>query len=407
MKKRILAVLMTAALCVGALGGCGESGNSGEEKATYSTEVQVAGASAGLNEEQESALKEQEAVTEKYDPTSVKVPVQKIGMLSMLNMAPEGMGPYSVTRGTALSLLEKEGYVFFPFQFDVEGSMMTGQVEIKFYDSLTEMQMGLMANDIDFLSCYKSVADYLTSRNDSLTSLYMYDLKKERNTFADMMMNGILGNDFSFLMLQGNEALRDEFDSAISEMKQDGTLDRLIEEQIATASSGQDPVPVAIEKIDGAQTIRVAVTGALPPMDYVAADGTPAGFNTAVLAEIGKRTGKNIELIVVDSIGRATALSSGTADAVFWTRTSQYADQVAEASEEEREQQKKELNKGLNEEELACVEYIDSILEFSSYGRLDMPENTITTQPYYSDLITNVLTKEKQNEIMNGAAGKE
>lgn len=402
MKKRILAVVMAAVLGMGVLGGCGSSGvKEGTEAA------EPVGMMDNLRPEDEAALKEQEAVTEKYDPNSVKVPVSKIGMISMLNMAPEGMGAYSVTRGTALSLLAKEGYVFFPFQFDVQGSMTKGQVEIKFYDSMTELQMALTAGDIDFLSCYKSVADYLTARNDSLTSLYMYDTKKERNTFANMMMNGILGNDFSFLMLKGNEALRDEFDKAITEMKEDGTLDRLIEEQIVTASAGKDPVPISIEKIDGADTIRVAVTGALPPMDYVAADGTPAGFNTAVLAEIGKRIGKNIDLVVVDSIGRATALSSGNADAVFWTRTSATSDLYAAASDEEQKAMKEKIEKDLNEEELACINYIDSILEFSAYGKLDMPENTITTEPYYSDLITNVLTKEKQNEIMSGAAGKE
>ena len=45
---------------------------------------------------------------------------------------------------------------------------------------------------------------------------------------------------------------------------------------------------------------------------------------------------KNIEIVIVDSIGRATALSSGTVDAVFWTRTNEAASTFAEMSEEER-----------------------------------------------------------------------
>ena len=102
-------------------------------------------------------------------------------------------------------------------------------------------------------------------------------------------------------------------------MKEDGTLQKLIDEYIIKASDGGEPVAIAFEKFEG-DPIRIAVTGSLPPMDYVAADGTFAGFNTAVLAEIGKRLQKNIELVQVDSIGRALALSEGTVDVVFWTR---------------------------------------------------------------------------------------
>ena len=55
-----------------------------------------------------------------------------------------------------------------------------------------------------------------------------------------------------------------------------------------------------------------------PPIDYIDADGAPAGFNTAVLAEIGRRLGVNIELISAQTGSRTMALTSGTADAVFW-----------------------------------------------------------------------------------------
>ena len=60
------------------------------------------------------------------------------------------------------------------------------------------------------------------------------------------------------------------------------------------------------------------MTGDLPPLDFVNADGTPAGFNTAVLSEISKRIGKNIEMIQVDSAARGTALTSGQVDVIFW-----------------------------------------------------------------------------------------
>ena len=71
-------------------------------------------------------------------------------------------------------------------------------------------------------------------------------------------------------------------------------------------------------KFDGAKTIKVAVTGDLPPLDFISANGKPAGFNTAVLAEIANRMLLNIELVNVDGGARAAALTSKQVDVVFW-----------------------------------------------------------------------------------------
>ena len=98
-----------------------------------------------------------------------------------------------------------------------------------------------------------------------------------------------------------------------------GTLEELVRVHITDVAESGESVAVAFEQFDG-EPIRVAVTGSLPPMDYVADDGSFAGFNTAILAEIGKRLKKNIELVQVDSVGRALALAQGNVDAVFWTR---------------------------------------------------------------------------------------
>ena len=62
------------------------------------------------------------------------------------------------------------------------------------------------------------------------------------------------------------------------------------------------------------------MTGDLPPLDLIRADGTPAGFNTAVLSEIGKRINKNFELVSVDSAARSAALASDKVQLVFWVR---------------------------------------------------------------------------------------
>lgn len=100
-------------------------------------------------------------------------------------------------------------------------------------------------------------------------------------------------------------------------MKEDKTLAALQMSYVVNPGVSK-PEAVQFAKFDGAETVKVAITGDIPPIDYVAADGTPAGFNTAILAELGKHLKMNIELVQVDSGARAAALSSKRADVVFW-----------------------------------------------------------------------------------------
>ena len=144
-------------------------------------------------------------------------------------------------------------------------------------------------------------------------------------------------------------------------------------------------------EISGADTVKVAVTGALAPMDYVAADGSPAGFNTAVLAEISNRIGKNIELVVVDSAGRAAALASGAVDAVFWTRTNSEAQEATVRTEEERKAKRAELDAAMTGEEVALLNELSERIDPSAYANADMPEGTIITEPYFSDILVPVM----------------
>ena len=120
-------------------------------------------------------------------------------------------------------------------------------------------------------------------------------------------------------MREDDTALKNSFDAAIDAMKADGTLNALIDKYIDKPS--EKPLAAEMPTFDGADTIKIGVTGDLPPLDFVGADGKPAGFNTAVLAEISKRIGKNFKLIQIASAARAVALTSKKVDVVFWVVT--------------------------------------------------------------------------------------
>lgn len=173
----------------------------------------------------------------------------------------------------------------------------------KYFDKMNDMQLALEANKIDMLSTYQNVANYMIQRSDNKEIL-----PSEK----------ILSDSFCFAVREGDNNLKDELNTAIKAMATDGTLANLVKQYITELKSGAEPPAVPITQIEGADTIKVAVTGDLPPFDMILADGTPAGFSTAVLAEISRRINKNIELVSVDSATRAEILSSKGADVVFW-----------------------------------------------------------------------------------------
>ena len=174
---------------------------------------------------------------------------------------------------------------------------------LNFYDDFQSMQMALSTKKIDKIQTYGSVAKYLTAHNSDFV-------------IDDSQQTVELVDNFCLATRENDIELKNSLDAAINSMKSDGTLDALIKEFILDPQ--ETPHAVALPHFDGAKTIHVGITGDLPPLDLVLADGTPAGFNTAVLAEISKRIQMNVELIQINSAARAVALTSGQIDVIFW-----------------------------------------------------------------------------------------
>ena len=305
-----------------------------------------------------------------------------MGTLSLLNMTEEEYLAKTKGKLIALQYLVEQG----AYQ-NTPGEVIPDSItepRVIFYDTLDAMLMALEAGDIDSAEVPVCVADYLCAHNDKLTTRGSFDLSNADDFTKQVAYR--LGAGFSFLTTEDKADIRDVLDQAITEMKADGTLDALVQSYITDAVNGE-PYPVKFTQTDG-ETIRVAITGALPPMDYVAADGTPAGFNTALLAEFGRRMNVNFELVQVDCIGRAAALASGQVDLVFWTNGKDgRADGRKEAVERRESGQE-------TEEQRALLQSIDGGKGTGSGRRFkDVPDGTITTQPYFSDLLIAVAMK--------------
>lgn len=260
-------------------------------------------------------------------------------------------------------------------------------LEMVEFDNLNAMQMALDARQIDAMILYTTVGTYLANttggyyggfQDHSADSEKLMDYSNPAVAFTVFISDAMMGTDFSLMMLEENAALRDEIDQALADMKEEGVLAELLNEMYNLETE-----PVEMPVIEGAETIKVAVTGDLPPFDYVDASGMPAGFNTAVLAEISKRIGKNIELVSVDSASRALALTSRNVDAVFWTR-------VGAANPE---------TYGIDietfpEDMKSAIDAVTAMSEEVRDTTGDIPEGMILTEPYLHDMYVLVFPKE-------------
>ncbi len=211
-----------------------------------------------------------------------------------------------------------------------------------FFDNMVSMLAALQSGQIDAMSTYSSVAKYLLAQN------------AEFETVTDRIPK--VSDSFCCALREEDSALKKEFDDAILKLTADGTLAALVNTYISEADYTVAPPIVEMPTFDGGQTVKVAVTGDLPPLDFVSADGTPAGFNTALLAEISRLIGKNFSLVQVDSGARSAALTSNQVDVVFW----------------------------------AVVPKNDTLAP----PDCDKPDGVILTEPYFSDEIIHVKTKE-------------
>ena len=202
----------------------------------------------------------------------------------------------------------------------------------RFYDSLSQMQMALSRGDIEEMILPDFVAEYLMKVNKSYTPCCISN-------------SGQMSLCFGFM--KDRVHLRDRWNAALISMRNDYTLSGLFQKYVKNfppdetydAIYGITPKQrrrqnrITFDSFPDAQTVKVAVTGDLPPVDFVDDMGLPAGYSMAVLAEIGRRLRVNINVIQVETGARTAAIVSGKTDVVFWYEVSKMTDKYLDVPE--------------------------------------------------------------------------
>ncbi|MCQ2609484.1 MAG: transporter substrate-binding domain-containing protein, partial [Lachnospiraceae bacterium] len=168
--------------------------------------------------------------------------------------------------------------------------------KITYYDDINTLILALKNGKINLAYLGESVARYVMSKDET-----MGYVKTEYS----------LPNEYALCMREEDIQLINSMNEAIKAMKADGTLKKLADENIEAVINGSEPQVVSLPKVDGRRTIVVAITGDIPPMDYISKDGTAAGFNVALLKELSDRCDINVELSLINAQARAASLMSG------------------------------------------------------------------------------------------------
>ena len=217
----------------------------------------------------------------------------KVGILSKLNMTEEEYTQFIAAGRQARA-----------WNFFTSKQTAPEKIEFHFFDTLLAMQLALNAGEIEEMALPEAVANYIVNATGN------YEVTSIARTLPAYLA-------FGFKEGKDPELVK-QFNDAILSMKEDGALAVLYAKYIYDAGIG-DPEAVSFRNFPNVdKTITIAVTGDLPSIDYVDAEGFAAGFNTAVIAEIGRRLKVNINLVNIDAGARAATLASERADAVFW-----------------------------------------------------------------------------------------
>lgn len=174
--------------------------------------------------------------------------------------------------------------------------------EVVYFNRGMDALTALKAGKIDALPIHQFTADYILKRNNDLKAIPV------EAEFEGGVIMAVRSEDL---------ALKAALDSAIVILKENGTLKALEDEWVTNLPATNEPSNTEISKIEGAKTIYIGVSGDYPPLDYIAADGRPAGFNVAILNEIGKILNLNFEFVSLETQARFAALTSKKIDVIF------------------------------------------------------------------------------------------
>ena len=175
--------------------------------------------------------------------------------------------------------------------------------EVVEYARRSDAIMAVVSGKADAIACPSFVAEYYAKRNSAL---------KVVEPSAKIPYKVIM------VVRKEDEALRTQLNQAIGMLNESGRLQSLENEWITNLPLEGEPSNIGQANSAGARTVKVGISGDFPPLDYISADGRPAGFNVAFMSEIGTQLDVRFEFVSLEAASRFPALASGKIDVIFF-----------------------------------------------------------------------------------------
>lgn len=178
---------------------------------------------------------------------------------------------------------------------DYEGDEAGTKIER--YNKGADAIQALKQGKVDSVIIDEQPAKAFVEKNDDLTIL--------SDVFAD--------EEYAICISKDNPELTAEFNEAIKELKEDGTLDEIVKNYIGDDTKGKTPYE-SPEDVDHSKgTLKMATNAAFEPYEYYDGD-TVVGIDADMAKAICDKLGYDLEIEDMEFDSIITAVSSGKAD---------------------------------------------------------------------------------------------
>lgn len=172
-----------------------------------------------------------------------------------------------------------------------------GETKVEQYSKAADAVQTLKQGKIDCVIIDRQPAEAFVAKNDDLMIL--------EEEFAV--------EDYAIAVAKGNDELTEKLNTALAEIKADGTLDTIISNYIGDETKGKHPYesPADVDRSNG--TLVMATNAAFEPYEYFV-DGKIVGIDVDMAQALCDRLGMELQVEDMEFDSIINAVSSGKAD---------------------------------------------------------------------------------------------
>lgn len=134
----------------------------------------------------------------------------------------------------------------------------------------------------------------------------------DKNPELKILDEEFTNEDYAICVAKGNDELLDKINGALDELKQDGTLESIINNYIGV-DAGKTPYVSSDDVIRDNGTLTMATNAAFPPYEYYE-NGTIVGIDADMAQAIADKLGMNLAISDMEFDSIIAAVQSGKAD---------------------------------------------------------------------------------------------